>query len=144
MWNNKESVEDNFVFDFETLEVYQLALEFVDDVFRITERLPVALQFSIGDNLIRAAISIPNNIAEGSGKFSLKEKHYFYRIALSSDRECIPMITILKNRNLITSGEKKELRVKCIRISQMLFNLIESAKVSFHITRCTFHDKMEE
>ncbi len=135
------NVKRIFFFDFEKLEVYKLALEFVDDIFKITERLPMVLQFSIGDNLRRAAISVPNNIAEGSGKFSLKEKKHFFRIALTSDRECIPMITLLRRRNLITSDEQKNLRDKCIRISQMLFNLIDSAKVPFNVSRSPFHEQ---
>ncbi len=120
--------ESGFLFDFEKLDVHKLALEFADDVFRITERLPTMLQFSIGDNFRRAAVSVPNNITEGSGKSSVKEKRYYYKIALTSDRECIPMIALLKRRNLITEDEKKLLRDKCIRISKMLFNLIGSVK----------------
>lgn len=135
--------EDNFIFDFEKLEVYRLALEFTDDVFRITERLPMTLQFSIGDNFRRAAISIPNNIAEGSGKSSIKEKKHFYRIALTSDRECIPMITLLSQRNLFSDEEKKLLRSKCIRISRMLFGLIGSVKDTFNLEPLTFHPHKE-
>ena len=142
--NVKRNKLEDFVFDFEMLEVYQLALEFVDDVFRITERLPMVLQFSIGDNLRRAALSIPNNIAEGSGRSSVKEKKHFYRIALTSDRECIPMIALLKKRNLITNDEKIQLCSKCIRISQMLFNLINTAMVPFNVSRSTFHELRED
>lgn len=138
----KGSLNNNvFFFDFEKLEVYKLALEFADDVFRITEKLPMVLQFSIGDNLRRAAISIPNNIAEGSGKISSKEKKHFYRIALTSDRECIPMITLLKRRCLITNDEETFLRDKCIRISKMLFGLIDSVGKIFNLEPLTLNEQ---
>ncbi len=72
--------EDNFKFDFEKLEVYQLALEFLDFIFDICEELPFDLQSCLGDNLKRAGISVSNNIAEGSGKKSGKEKIRYYHV----------------------------------------------------------------
>ena len=86
------------VFDFEKLEVYKMGIEFVRKIYRITEGLPRNYGFSLGDQLRRAALSIVNNIAEGSGKLSKKEKSQFYRISLTSARECIRMLTILNER----------------------------------------------
>ncbi|MFH0827568.1 MAG: four helix bundle protein [Candidatus Omnitrophota bacterium] len=120
MWNGKEE----YVFDFERLKVYEVGLEFTRDIFRITKNLSPNYQYSLGDQIRRAALSIVNNIAEGSGKISKKEKSQFYRIALCSARECIPMLTILNKENIIPATEVSKLRNDCIYICNMLGKLI--------------------
>ncbi len=120
MWNGKEE----YVFDFEKLKVYEVGLEFTRDIFRITKNLAANYQYSLGDQIRRAALSIVNNIAEGSGKISKKEKAQFYRISLCSARECIPMLTILNKENIIPATEVIKLRNNCIHICNMLGKLI--------------------
>ena len=120
MWNGK----DKFVFDFEKLKVYKLSLSFVRNVFKVAKDIPREYQYSLGDQLKRAALSIVNNIAEGSGKLSKKEKSQFYRISLSSARECIPMITILQEDKFIPDNICINLRDNCIHICNMLGKLI--------------------
>ncbi len=120
MWNGKEE----YVFDFEKLKVYEMSLDFVRDIFRISKKLPSDYQYSLGDQIRRAALSIINNIAEGSGKISKKEKSQFYRISLSPARECIPMLTILNKEKIILESEANNLRKNCIHICNMLGKLI--------------------
>ena len=54
-------------FKFERLEVWQRAIEFANVLFDIADVLPQRYQFSLGEQLRKAALSIPTNIAEGSG-----------------------------------------------------------------------------
>jgi len=75
-------VPEEFKFDFEKLNVYQKALVFIDKVFHIVKSLPKDYRHSLGDNLIRAALSIANNLAEGNGKKSNKEKCRYFGISL--------------------------------------------------------------
>lgn len=77
---------EDFKFDFEKLEVYQRALNFVNKVFETTGVFSNRFQFSIGDQFRRASLSIINNIAEGSGKQSHEDKKRFYKYSLDSDR----------------------------------------------------------
>jgi len=79
-----------YVFDFERLEVYQKSMELMAEIFRITRQLPREYQHSLADQLRRAGLSILNNLAEGSGQLSKKEKARFYKTSLNSTRECIP------------------------------------------------------
>lgn len=120
MWNEKEK----YTFDFEKLKVYEMSLEFTRKIFNMSKILPRDYQYSLGDQIRRAALSITNNIAEGSGKMSKKEKGQFYRISLSSARECIPMLTILDKEKIIPEAESNNLRENCIYISNMLGRLI--------------------
>ncbi len=117
---------DSFEFDFERLEVYQLALEFLDFIFKICKELPKELQYCLGDNLRRAVISISNNIAEGSGKRSGKEKARYYGTSLDSTRECVNMFIILNRQNAISKDDYLKSRHYGKRLTSMLFKLIES------------------
>jgi four helix bundle protein len=122
MWNGKEK----YIFDFERLKVYEMGLEFVRKIFLSAKDLPRDYQYSVGDQLRRAALSIVNNIAEGSGKVSKKEKSQFYRVSLNSARECIPMLTILSKDNILSGLDSDSLRDDCIHICNMLGKLISS------------------
>ena len=112
-------------YDFEKLDVYKLAMDFAEQVFEITERFPQRLQYSLGDQLRRAALSVCNNIAEGSQKQRLA-KRQFYRYALDSARECVPMIELCMRRKLLTSDEHQHLDETCFRIASMMYALIRS------------------
>jgi len=90
-----------YVFDFERLKVYQRALEFTNKVFSSTKDFHHTLQYSLGDQFKRAALSICNNIAEGSAKQTKNAKVQFYGYSMDSARECIPMITLsLKQKEI--------------------------------------------
>jgi len=110
-------------FDFEKLDVYKLALDFLDQVFVVYKALPGDLRFSLGDQFVRAALSISNNLAEGSGKQSSKERSRYYSIALDSTRECVSILNVLGRQQLIATDQHEVLREVCWRISSMLFRL---------------------
>lgn len=118
----------NFIFDFERLNVYQRALEFTHKVFFVTKEFPQILQYSLGDQFRRAALSICNNIAEGSGKQTKNAKTQFYGYSMDSARECIPMISIAFKQNLIKSADYDYLRQECKEICNMLGGLISAVK----------------
>jgi four helix bundle protein len=122
MWDGKEK----YTFDFERLKVYEMGLDFVRKIFSLTKDLARDYQFSLGDQLRRAALSIVNNIAEGSGKLSKKEKSQLYRVSLNSARECIPMLTILDKERLISESDYNKSREHCIHICNMLGRLISA------------------
>ena len=115
-------------FDFERLEVYQRALEFTDNVFNFTKNFNHALQYSLGDQFRRAALSICNNIAEGSGKQTTNAKVQFYGYSMDSARECIPMISLSLKQKQIEEKNYNYLRQECKEICNMLGGLIGSAK----------------
>ena len=116
----------DFQFDFERLEVYQLALEFLDFIFDKCDKISKDLQYCLGDNLKRAGISISNNIAEGSGKKSTKEKARYYGTSLDSTRECLNMLIVLDRRKAISKEDYCKGRIYVRRLTSMLFRLIES------------------
>jgi len=122
--DNKEW--QDYTFDFERLEVYKISLDYVHKVINLVRRLTSDLKFSLGEQLIRATISILNNLAEGTGKRSKKEKIRYYGYSLDSARECIPMISILFEQKQIPKETHESLRADCIKICNMLGKLIGS------------------
>lgn len=91
-----------FQFDFERLQVYQKALILIDEVFNLMTIIPKEYRFSIGDNLIRAALSVANNLAEGNDQPSAASKARFYEYASNSARECASVMIVLDRRRLIS------------------------------------------
>lgn len=88
-------MEEDFRFDFEKLTVYRKSLDFIHKIIEIYKRLPREFKYTLGGNLVRAGVSIANNIAEGSGKKSKKEKARYYSTSLDSARECISVFNVL-------------------------------------------------
>ncbi len=116
----------DYVFDFEKLDVYKKAIEFTNEIFNITLNFRREIQYSLGDQFRRAALSICNNIAEGSRK-SGKAKKQFYDYSLDSARECIPMISLSVMQSQIDQETEHRLRDQCIQICNMLFKLSQSS-----------------
>ena len=75
------------MFSFENLKVYQLARQLVKDVYILQNKFPKEERYALGDQVRRAATSITANLAEGSGRQSLKEKIHFIEIAFGSMTE---------------------------------------------------------
>lgn len=116
----------DFKFDFEKLIVYQKALDFMHEILKIYKKLPPEYKLTIGGNMVRAGASISNNIAEGSGKKSKKEKSRYFSISFDSTRECISVFNILFNEELIVKQCYANMRYRGKEITNMLYRLIET------------------
>ena len=73
--------------EFRKLKVWEKAHKFVLDVYAITKNFPKEEIYGITNQLRKAAISIPNNIAEGCGRKSKKELANFLNISMGSASE---------------------------------------------------------
>lgn len=118
---------EEFRFDFEKLNVYQKALDFIDKIFQIINNLPKEYRYSLGDNLLRAGLSIANNLAEGNGKRSKKEKNRYFGTSLDSTRECISVFNVLIRQKLINEDEYIRIRLEAKEITSMIWGLIDSS-----------------
>ncbi|MFN2124387.1 MAG: four helix bundle protein [Candidatus Promineifilaceae bacterium] len=68
-------------------------------------------------------MSVPTNIAEGSGRDQLKEKKYFYRIAKGSVYEIVSLLVMTGKRGLLTPNEYKTLYNEANEIAAILTKL---------------------
>ena len=87
-------------FDFEKLDVYQVALDFALSADDVAQKLPRGRRY-LKDQLLRAASSIAANIAEGVGEYSPAENARFYRIARRSAVECASHLLVSARLGLI-------------------------------------------
>ena len=95
-------------FNFERLEVYNDAVELANQTYEITKTFPRSEIFGITNQVRRAAISIPSNIAEGSSR-GKKEFIHFLNIALGSAYECVPLLEISKRQGYLNHESFSEL-----------------------------------
>jgi four helix bundle protein len=113
-------------FRFETLDVYKMTLEMSGDIFIIVKDLQSRRDYGIADQLIRAFLSISNNIAEGSGSNSDKEFAYFLNIAKRSAFECASMIIFLHKNGFISFEKKTKLNSEFDLLSRKIESLRKS------------------
>ncbi|HUT61094.1 MAG TPA: four helix bundle protein [Phycisphaerae bacterium] len=110
-------------FMFENLQVYQKAVDLADRVAALTENFPRGYYFLV-DQLNRAALSIPTNLAEGNGRFTKADRKNFFTIARGSAQECVPLMEIARRRRFITDAKHAELRAELEVIAKMMSGLI--------------------
>jgi len=118
-------VTDKFIF--ENLDVYQKALKFSIDISKLTSNFPIKYS-RIQGQFIGAAISIPLNIAEGNGRNTTKDKINFYKFAKSSCFECVPLIDICLNLELIDNKKVDQYRQEIKEITSMISGLVKYQK----------------
>lgn len=111
-------------FSHEKLIVYNRSLEFVEFAENILSRFKDKL--NVYDQLDRSSTSIPLNIAEGTGKFTSKDKNRYYDISRGSAVESAACLDVLLRRNRITIEENTEGKDLLFEIVSMLIGLIKS------------------
>lgn len=111
------------LFDHEKLDVYRLSIDYVAYSFSIASGLTGQNRHA-RDQWIRAAQSIPLNIAEGNGKHSLKDRSRFFDIARGSALECAAIHDVLSVCLAITPDENLIGKSKLRRIVAMLTKLV--------------------
>ena len=92
-------------FFYKKLEAYKLAKEFTIYVYSLLKAYPAYEQYVICDQLRRAAVSIPSNIAEGMGRMSIKERIHFLEISYASIMEVTCQLDISYSLGYISETE---------------------------------------
>lgn len=106
-------------FDHDRLDVYRLAIEYFADAFEASRSLK-RLHRHARDQWLRAAQSIPLNIAEGNGKRSLKDRARFLDIARGSALECAAIQDVLVVSDGLSRETDHKLKSRLVRIVAML------------------------
>jgi len=114
---------NNEKFSFEKLDVYTESRKLVREVYEVVKQLPADEKFALGSQIRRAAVSITANIAEGSGRNSLKEKINFIGIAFGSLMEVFSELQTALDLGYIKETSLEKLRPQFIIISKMLSGL---------------------
>jgi four helix bundle protein len=108
--------------DHERLDAYKCAIQFLGIAFALSDRMPRGYA-SLADQLRRAAMSIPLNIAEGSGKPDGPDRRRFHAIARGSAMECAAIfdaVALLVEGPELRLAEGKELLVRVVKMLSRL------------------------
>ena len=97
------------IFGFENLAAYQRAMDLVGKVYGLLKKFPKEEQYALCDQLRRAVVSVPSNIAEGLSRLSPKEEVRFIEISYGSLMETYCQLNIAKRLNYISEEELRSL-----------------------------------
>jgi four helix bundle protein len=109
---------------YKDLQVWKVSMEFVIEVYKLTSLFPKTEIYGLTNQIRRSSVSIPSNIAEGSGRKNLKEFIHFLYISKASLLELETQIEISKRLGYINDVNNLNDKIKYIRI--MLVKLIHS------------------
>ncbi|KAA3615274.1 MAG: four helix bundle protein [Calditrichaeota bacterium] len=113
---------------FEDIKVWQEARGLTNLIYTITAQDVFRRDYGLTDQIRRAAISVMSNIAEGFERETDKEFIRFLYIARASAGEVRSQLYIAKDLNYIANEEINVLLDQCLKISSMIYNLIQYLK----------------
>ena len=112
------------MFDFQKLEVYKKAKLFHANCKKIL--LVKKLEKFVIDQLGRASLSVPLNIAEGSGKFSKADRKNYFTTARASLFECVAIVDILNESEHVSEVEFEQMMKEADELSRILYAMIKN------------------
>ena len=108
------------------LLVWQKAMQLVVDVYNLIRLLPKEETYGLSDQMRRAAISIPSNIAEGNARSSQKDMVHFLYIAQGSRAELETQLELCELIGYISKERLEPVLMQTQEIGRMLSGLIKS------------------
>lgn len=115
-------------YKFENLNVWQNSIEFVDKIYKVTEKFPQKEQFGLTNQVRRAAVSVALNIAEGCDKNSDLEFARYLRMSLGSINEVVTGLYLAKRFEYISESNFQILYEESLGITKQIKALIKSIK----------------
>ena len=111
---------------FRDLIVWQKAMALVTDIYRATESFPTRERYGLVNQLCRAAVGIPSDIAEGKGRLSKKEFVQMLARARGSSYEVQTQLEISRNLDFLAPETFEDLIEKAGEVSRLLSGLIRN------------------
>jgi four helix bundle protein len=105
------------------LDVWKVSMELARDIYAIARRMPKQEEYRLTGQMIRAAISIAANIAEGHARATRKEYAHFVSIAKGSASELETLVLLARDTELLTSDQTAPVLEKTERVARMLTRL---------------------
>ena len=109
------------------LIAWQKAMELVTEIYRASQRFPKEELYGLTNQLRRAAVSIPSNLAEGHGRNSPKEFHHFAGNARGSLLEVETQLEIALNLGYLSREIANQLQLKTSELGKIINGLREWA-----------------
>ena len=119
-------------YEYKNLDVYKESKNLVKMVYGLIEKFPKVETYALCDQIRRSAISITSNIAEDSGRSSIKEKIHFLEISYASMLESYSQLQIALDLGYITSEEFEKLQPLYNKVASLLSGLRRSSEKSLN------------
>ena len=113
--------EGGMALDYRELEVWQMSMELCEQVYGLVRHFPADERYALGDQLRRAVVSIPSNIAEGNGRDSKSDYARFLSIARGSLFEVQTQLELAERFKYVTVSDETKQHIT--RISKMLYSM---------------------
>ena len=118
-----EKYMDNSDFYYRKLTVYHKAMQLVANIYQLTSLFPQEEKYGLANQIQRAVVSIPSNIAEGMGRFSNKERTHFLEIANGSLMEVMCQCEVALLLGYISQQQFDEQEIFINDTAKMLIGL---------------------
>lgn len=118
--------------NYKDLRLWQKSMDLAEDVYKLVKKLPKEETYVLSDQLRRAVISIPSNIAEGYGKGSTKEYIKFLTISRGSCNEVETQLLLGIRLGFFTKED-----------TQALFETLDAIERMFNVLINKLSDKVE-
>lgn len=107
-------------YSYKNLDVYKESKALVKMVYGLLKLFPKEEQYALCDQLRRAVISVPSNVAEGSGRTSMKDQAHFIEMAFGSLMEVDCQLDIAQELGYVSKNELDAICVQTSRVAAML------------------------
>lgn len=108
---------------FENLNAWKESRKLVVYVYQLLDGFPKFEKYALCDQIRRSIVSVPSNLAEGSGRISTKEQLHFYEIAYGSLMEAYNQLILAVDLKYIEEANLNELRPQIDTVARMLNGL---------------------
>ncbi len=114
--------------DFKDLRVWQQSMDVVTDIYKLMGHLPMEEKFGLSDQIRRASVSIPSNIAEGQARGSNKEFCHFLSISRGSLAEVETQLLLTVRLGFLQEQPVSEIIARLRDIDKMIGGLMRHLK----------------
>jgi four helix bundle protein len=109
---------------FRDLLAWQKAMDLVDEIYRTVADFPQHELFGLSSQMRRAAVRIPSDIAEGSGRWNLLDFRRFLHDARGSAFELETQVVVAQRQRYISAARADELTAGCLEVTRLISGLI--------------------
>ena len=114
------------------LTVWQKSMDLVSEVYKLVKKLPREENYALSDQIRRASVSIPSNIAEGMGRFTTKDRIRFLDISYGSLYETMCQMEIAYEQHYISSQDFESFEHLASRTSMTIMGLKKNFEIKIN------------
>jgi len=115
--------------NFKELKIWNLAMEIAEEIYKISSNFPAEEKYGIVSQIRRSAVSVPSNIAEGTGRGSDKEFRHFLEVALASAYELETQLILTEKLKFSKEELNTSIHNKLNELEKMIAGFIKKLKI---------------